>query len=92
MRQYELALVITPDLSEDKVKIVGGKVEELIKAEKGKITKKDFWAKRTLAYPIAKNREAQFVFMNFETSQVSIAFSQKIRLTENILRFLLLKK
>lgn len=92
MRQYELALVIASNFAEDKVKLLQGKIEEFIKGEKGKITKKDAWPKRVLAYPINKEKEAQLLFLNFDAPTLSKGFNQKIKLTQGILRYLLLKE
>lgn len=91
MRQYELAMVVAPEFSEDKVKALQAKVEEFIKSEKGKVTKKDFWPKKSLAYILSKKKEGQFVFLNFELLTLSKGFSQKVKLTDGVLRFLLLK-
>ena len=58
MRKYELALVLSPKLSESKLKEVISKVEELIVGEKGKVAKQDLWEKRNLAYLINKEKQA----------------------------------
>lgn len=92
MRSYELALVIKPDIDSTKLKEINDKVEELVKGEKGKIGKKDSWDKKELTYPIQKEKEAKFVFFNFETEALSREFGSKIKTVDGVLRFLLLKK
>lgn len=92
MRIYELALVVSPKIDKSKIKEVSEKIVNLIKEEKGKITKEDAWSSRPLAYPIKKEREASFVFLNFETPTLSREFQGKIRLTDGILRFLLIRR
>lgn len=92
MRAYELALAVSPKLEESKIKEVTAKIVNLIKEEKGKVTKEDAWEKRLLAYPISKEKEAFFVFLNFETPGVSRGFGTKVKLTNGILRFLLIRQ
>lgn len=92
MRVYELALVISSKLDNNKIKEVTAKVGSLIKEEKGKVSKEDSWEKRALAYPIGKEKEASYVFLNFETPALSKKFQGKVKLTEGVLRFLLIRK
>ncbi len=92
MKHYELALVLPVGLSEEKVKAVIAKISELIKNEKGQLLKETIWPKKALAYPIKKQKEALFVFLNFSVPTLSSLFPGKIKLMEEVLRFLLLKK
>jgi len=92
MRRYELALVISPAFIENKLKETISKVADLVKAEKGKVTKEDLWGKKPLSYPILKEKEAQFVILQLEAEGLSKEFNKKIKLTEGILRYLLLRK
>lgn len=92
MSEYELALVIDPAFSEAKLTDLNEKISLLLKDEKGKVTKKDSWGKRELAYPILKQKEAFFVFFTIEAPALSVGFNKKIKLTDGVLRYLLLKK
>lgn len=85
MQTYELTFLVNKD---DQVK----KLEDLIESLNGKITKKDDWGVKTLAYPIKKITSAHYYNWTLEMSGPS---TQKLRTTLNfnddMIRFLLLK-
>lgn len=86
---YEIAVLYHPDLEIDLEK-ASNKVEKIITDNGGKIIKTDNWGKRKLAYPIAKNDFAVYVFLTVEMPAEGV---QKIELTLNItdevIRFLI---
>ncbi|MBI2029047.1 30S ribosomal protein S6 [Candidatus Gottesmanbacteria bacterium] len=92
MKKYELALVIEPTLTDEKVKAVVGKIEDLILSEKGKVTSKDIWPKKTLAYKIAKHREAYYAILKIEVANIPPSTNRKIKLQEGIIRYLLINQ
>jgi len=61
MQEYELAILLHPDLEIDQAKALG-KVEDLIKTAEGKVLARDDWGKRKLAYPIKKQQFALYYF------------------------------
>lgn len=92
MQSYELALVISPKLTESKLKEAISQVEKLVVGEKGKVEKQDLWKKRNLAYPINQEKEAQYAFLQIKAPCLSAGFSQRLRLIKGVMRFLLLNK
>lgn len=92
MKKYELALVIDPTFSDEKMKGVIKKVEEVIKSVKGKVVKQDMWPKKSLAYKIGKHREAYYVVLEIEGGKISPDANKKIRLTDGVIRYLLVNK
>lgn len=92
MKKYELALVIDSSLPDDKVKSVVGKIEDLITSEKGKITSKDIWPKKTLAYKIAKHSQAYYAILKIEIANITPGTNKKIKLTDGVIRYLLINQ
>lgn len=89
MNQYEIAVLYHPDLEIDLEKATA-KVEQIITASGGKITKTDNWGKRKLAYPIAKNDFAVYVFYSVEMEPAGVAkIEQTFNITDEIIRFLI---
>lgn len=82
MRNYELVIIIQPDLDETGVKGIVEKVQGWITEAGGTVAKIDNWGKKRLAYQINKRREGQYVL--FET-QLPPTFSNEL---ERNLRFL----
>lgn len=91
MNQYEIAILYHPDLEVDLSK-AEEKVKKIITDNGGKITATDNWGKRKLAYDIAGNEHAVYVFYTVELPPESV---QKVESTLNIatevIRFLITK-
>ncbi|MDO8591887.1 MAG: 30S ribosomal protein S6 [bacterium] len=88
---YEIAVLYHPDLEIDLEK-ASSKVEKIIADNGGKITNTDNWGKRKLAYPIAKNDFAVYVFYSVEMPATGVQkVEQTFNITDEIIRFLITK-
>lgn len=89
MRNYEIAIVLHPDLEID-IESATSKVEKIIDLAKGKITKKDNWGKRKLAYPIKKQDWGIYVFYQVQLDPSAVAqIENTLRITEEVMRYLI---
>ncbi len=89
MRNYEVAVVLHPDLEID-LENTMQKIESILTKPGGKITKKDNWGKRKLAYKIQKQDWGIYVFYQIEIDPAEIAgINQKLRITEEVMRYLI---
>ncbi len=89
MRNYEIAIVLHPDLEID-IESATSKVEKIIDLAKGKVTKKDNWGKRKLAYPIKKQDWGIYVFYNVQLDPSAVAqIENTLRITEEVMRYLI---
>jgi len=90
MRQYELVLILQPDLDEASFNAAVDKVKGWISEAEGTVEKVDIWGKRRLAYPIRKQTEGQYALL---TVQMEPSFASKLegnlRLLESVMRFLI---
>lgn len=78
-----------PDLEIDLEK-AESRVKKIIADNGGKITKTDNWGKRKLAYPIAKQEFAVYVFYTAEIPGENLAkVEQTFNITDEIIRFLI---
>ena len=57
MRQYEIAFVLVPTLSDDEVEQSIATYREVAEEKGAEVVKVDEWGKRRLAYPINKHKE-----------------------------------
>jgi small subunit ribosomal protein S6 len=90
-QQYEIAVLYHPDLEIDLEKATS-KLEKILADNKAKIVKTDNWGKRKLAYPIAKQDFAVYVFYTVEMPGLSVAkIEQTLNITDEIIRFLITK-
>ena len=89
MRNYEIAVVLHPDLEIDLAATLE-KVEGIITKNGGKITKKDNWGKRKLAYKINKQDWGIYVFYEVSVDCAKInKINQSLRITEEVMRYLI---
>lgn len=93
MRDYELVFVVQPDLDENAFNDVVNRVRGWITDDGGEIVKTDLWGKRKLAYPVRKQTEGQYVLLETKmTPEFGAKLERSLRLTEPVLRFLLIAK
>lgn len=90
MRQYELALIIHPELDETAFKEMLDRIQDWIKNAGGKVQKVDIWGKKKLAYEIRKQTEGQYVFLQTEMPPTFCSeLERNLRLQESVMRYML---
>lgn len=93
MNTYELTLILNPKLSDKDKETLLLKVLSIVEKEGGKVEKKEEWGKKALTYPIKKFTEGFYEFLTLEMEpKIVVIVNKKIRLEENIIRYLLVKK
>ena len=95
MREYEVTVVLKPDLEDEARSEVIGRIEGWLQPE-GEETgemKTDHWGQRSLAYPIRKYTEGYYLFydMELDPSQIS-AIERNILYMDDVLRHLIVRK
>lgn len=91
MRNYELGLVLQPTLDETEVTRLIEKIGQYLGTDGGSVTSVDIWGKRPLAYPIRKQREGIYVFLQAQIDPRKVEqLERNLKLDENILRHLLI--
>lgn len=92
MKQYELVVLLHPDLEID-VDTPISKIEKLIDGVDGKITKRDNWGKKRLAYPVKKNQFGIYVYFEVDLKPEAVRqLEASLLITEEVIRFLLVKR
>lgn len=90
MRNYEIAYIADPDLDETSLTALEEKIKGWVEAAGGSVVKVDRWGKRRLAYTIKKRRDGHYVFVQVALpSQAGAVVERNLRLTEQILRFMI---
>lgn len=93
MENYELTLVLPGSATNAKKKKIEGYVKKSVELNKGKIKSTEDWGKKELAYKIKKNDSGIFLFFILElASEAAKAISEKLRMEEEIIRYLLVKQ
>ena len=93
MNKYELALVVSAKIEDDVRTATVEKAKEYITRFGGNVTEVEDWGKKRLAYEVQKMREGFYYFIQFEAEASAPAeIEQHIRIMDNVLRFLCVRK
>ena len=87
MRQYELMIILDPEIEERTVAPSLDKYLTVIKTDGGTVDKVDIWGRRRLAYDIKKKSEGIYAVVNCTASPAAAAeLDRQLGLNETILR------
>lgn len=90
---YELALVLSAKLADEKQKKIVADVKKYITGAAGKTEEAKLFGKKKFTYPIKKETEGFYYIMNFSLDGKETApLNKKLTLNEGILRYLLIRK
>lgn len=91
MKEYELTVLIHPDLEAD-LETPLAKVRDIITTAGGKILREDNWGKKKLMYPINREDFAVYVYMDVELpADAPLKVSNIFNITDEVIRYLLVK-
>jgi len=89
MKEYELTVLIHPDLEAD-LETPLTKVRGIITAAGGEIINEENWGKKKLAYRIKKEDFAVYVYMDVKLpADAPLKISNILNITDEVLRYLL---
>lgn len=87
MRDYEVIVVVHPELDETNSKEVIEKITGWITDGGGTVSKVDSWGKRRLAYEIRKLKEGQYYLINTQMPPSHVSeLERNIRFLEPVIR------
>ena len=90
MRTYQLSLVLAGKMTDAEQKKVLDKVERNIESAGGKIEKNDKIGKKSLAYPIKKEKTGVYYYLDVTLPAEEVnALNRAIEVDDNVLRHLL---
>ncbi|MFC1913063.1 30S ribosomal protein S6 [Chloroflexota bacterium] len=92
LRDYELVLIINPELGEEKTGAVVDSISQFITGKEGVIDSVEQWGKRSLAYPIAHFLEGHYVLVRLKLQPaLGKELAASLLISEDVLRHLLLR-
>ena len=93
MRDYELVIIVTPEIDETATADVVDKVKSWITDAGGSIESSETWGRQKLAYLIRNHKEGQYYLFNLKLEPSAVAVLERnFRLQEAILRFLIINR
>ena len=85
--QYELMVILDPEIDERTVAPSLDKFLNVIRNDGGTIDNVDIWGRRRLAYEIQKKTEGIYAVINFTaTSESTVELDRQLKLSEAVLR------
>ncbi len=88
VRMYETIFILQPELSDDEVKEVTARVEQVISAKNGELKQLADWGIRKLAYPINKVSRGRYYYLRVDGGADLIAeLERRLRLNDKVLRY-----
>jgi len=92
LRDYELVVIISPEVAEEEIPGTLEKIGRFITERGGSITEVNQWGRRKLAYPIKNFMEGNYVLTQFKMEPGSTAdLEASLGISEEILRHLLVR-
>jgi small subunit ribosomal protein S6 len=92
LRDYELTLVVSPDVGDEGLPATVERLSAFIQDRGGEIKNVDQWGRRRLAYPIGNAAEGFYVVIQFGIEPNEIrALEGNLRMAEDVLRHLVVK-
>jgi small subunit ribosomal protein S6 len=86
---YDVLLIVDPQLTDEEVAQLSGRLQESLAALGGEVTGSENWGKRRLAFELRKHREGHYLlFMAQAAPAVVREYERQLRLNESVLRFL----
>jgi small subunit ribosomal protein S6 len=87
MRQYEMMVILDPEIEERTVAPSLEKYLSVVTTAGGSVDKTDIWGRRRLAYEIAKKSEGIYAVIDFTCEPaVAAELDRQLRLNEAVLR------
>jgi small subunit ribosomal protein S6 len=93
MNEYELVVIIHPDLDDEAIDQALGRIDGWIKDSGGKIDSTDVWGKKHMAYEIQKQNEGIYYLLNVTLVPESIAeLERNLTILEPVMRHMIVAK
>ena len=87
MTEYEILLLLDPELAEDKQADVVARLRDLIEKGGGTFERHDVWGRRKLAYPIDKKEGGIYHLLSFASSPETLdELSRVLKIDDDVMR------
>ena len=92
MRDYELVMLISPQVADDDLSGVTDRVTDFVTEHGGSVSEVTPWGRRRLAYHIGDFEEATYVQANFALDPtLTRELEQNLIISEDVIRHLLMR-
>ena len=87
MTEYEILLLLDPELSDEKQTEIVGRVRTLVEQGGGTFERHDPWGRRKLAYPIDKKEDGSYHLLTFSTTAETLdEIGRVLKIDDDVMR------
>jgi small subunit ribosomal protein S6 len=92
-RDYELGFILQPEVNEEQTRAILDRVEQVVTNHGGQVVRVNQWGRRRLAYPIQRNRDGFYVFIDMIlTPESVIELDRTLKVSEDVLRHMIKRR
>jgi small subunit ribosomal protein S6 len=92
-RDYELGFILNPEVSEEEMRSLLDRIEQIIANYGGQIFKVNQWGRRRLAYPIERHRDGYYIFIDMIlTPETVTEIERTLRVSEIVFRHMMKRR
>jgi small subunit ribosomal protein S6 len=85
--EYEILLLLDPELSDEKQTEIVGRVRTLVEQGGGTFERHDPWGRRKLAYPIDKKEDGSYHLLTFSTDAETLdEIGRVLKIDDDVMR------
>jgi small subunit ribosomal protein S6 len=85
--EYEILLLLDPELSDEKQAEIVGRVRTLVEQGGGTFERHDPWGRRKLAYPIDKKEDGSYHLLTFSTDAETLdEIGRVLKIDDDVMR------
>ena len=89
MALYENVFIARQDVPATQVETLTNQFSELVTAQGGTVSKKEYWGLRSLAFRMKKNRKGHYTLLNIDAPSAAVKeLERTMSINEDIIRFL----
>ena len=89
MALYENVFIARQDVPATQVETLTTQFSELVTAQGGTVSKKEYWGLRSLAFRMKKNRKGHYTLLNIDAPPAAVKeLERTMSINEDIIRFL----
>ncbi len=89
MSLYECVFIARQDIATPQVETLADELTNVITAQGGQVTKREYWGLRNIAYRVKKNRKGHYVLFNLDAPAAAVKeVERQMSINEDVLRYL----
>ena len=93
MRDYELMLILHPDVDSERMAVVLDRIRRVISNSGGDIIEEENWGKKRLAFKIANQTDANYHIVSISMDPcVSAELENSLNLLDDVIRHMLVRQ